>query len=66
MDRNDPLLLEAAKNDGTLARMIKHNAPLTREEWIKANWGGNPPKPWCVVHENEVPEFWQDHTKVEA
>ena len=40
--------------------------PLTRERWIKFNWLGDPPQPWGVEHEMEVPELSQDHTKVEG
>lgn len=29
-------------------------------------WGEDIPKPWTVEHEKDVPEFWQDMTKVEA
>jgi hypothetical protein len=25
-----------------------------------------PPKPWCIEHEIEVPEFWRDPDRVEA
>jgi hypothetical protein len=42
--------------------MIKKGLPLTREKWISMNYGGDPPKPWCIEHEMEVPEFWRDHT----
>jgi hypothetical protein len=39
----DPRILEAAKDDGTLRRMIRMGAPLTREKWISMNWLGHPP-----------------------
>jgi len=29
-------------------------------------WGADIPKPWTVEHEKDVPELWQDMTKVEA
>ena len=29
-------------------------------------WGEDIPKPWTVEHEKDVPEFWQDMTKVDA
>jgi len=61
----DPRLVEAAKHDPTLDYMIKKGIPLTRERWIKLNWLADPPQPWGVEHEMEVPEPWQDHTKVE-
>jgi hypothetical protein len=62
----DPRLVEAAKNDPTLAYMINKGIPLTRERWIKLNWLAYPPQPWGVEHEMEVPELLQDHTKVEG
>jgi hypothetical protein len=62
----DQRLVEAAKNDPTLAYMINKGIPLTRERWIKLNWLGDPPQPWGVEHETEVPELLQDHTKVEG
>jgi len=61
----DPRLVEAAKHDQTLDYMIKKGIPLTRERWIKLNWLADPPQPRGVEHEMEVPEPWQDHTKVE-
>jgi hypothetical protein len=30
------------------------------------NWLGDPPLPWGVEHETEVPELLEDHTKVEG
>jgi hypothetical protein len=49
----------------TLAYMIQNGLPLTGEQWMSLNWPDGPPKPWCVEHEMEVPEFWQDPDKVE-
>jgi len=54
----DPRLVEAAKHDPTLAYMINKGIPLTRERWIKLNWLGDPPQPWGVEHETEVPELF--------
>ena len=62
----DPHLVEAAKRDQTLAYMIKKGIPLTRERWIKLHWLADPPQPWDVEHELEVPEPWRDLSKVEA
>jgi len=45
----------AAQYDPVLAYMIKRGLPLDRETWL-----GDPPKPWCIEHEMEVPEFWPD------
>ncbi len=59
----DPRLVEAAP---TLAYMINKGIPLTRERWIKLNWLGDPPQPWCIEHEMEVPAPWRDPSKLEA
>jgi hypothetical protein len=59
----DPRLVEAAKNDPTLAYMINKGIPLTRKRWVKLKWLGDPPQPRGVV---EVPELLQNHTKVEG
>ena len=37
-----------------------------REQWISLMWPVGPPKPWCIEHEVEVPEFWQRPELVEA
>jgi len=58
-----PRLTMAAWYDPVLTYMIRTGLPLTRETWISLSWLGGPPKPCC---EMEVPEFWQDHTKVEG
>ena len=52
----DPSVLEAAKDNGTLRRIIRVGAPLTREKWVSMNYLGHPPKPWTSEHEAEVPE----------
>ncbi len=61
-----PRLVAAARMDPTLATLIKHGGPLTRERWMDLNYPGGPPKPWCVEHELAVPEFWRNPDKVEA
>jgi hypothetical protein len=61
-----PRLVAAACMDPTLAYMIENGLPLTREQWMSLNWPDGPPKPWYIEHEMEVPEFWQDPTKVEG
>ena len=60
----DPELLEAARQSGTLRRMIRRGVPLTRQMWIEMNWGGDVPKPWTAEDEDEVPEPWRDPSKV--
>ena len=61
-----PRLLRAAEMDPLLNSMINRGCPLNRETWIDLMWGADIPKPWTVEHEKDVPEFWQDMTKVEA
>jgi hypothetical protein len=46
--------------------MIRKGLPLDRETWTRLSRSGDPPKPWCVEHEMEVPEFWQNPDLVEA
>jgi hypothetical protein len=62
----DPALIGAAKSDPLLEGIIRRGEPLSREAWIRYAWGAAPPKPWCIEHEMEVPEFWQDADLVEA
>jgi len=61
-----PRLTLAAESDPMLAYMIQRGMPLTREQWISLMWPVGPPKPWCIEHEVEVPEFWQRPELVEA
>jgi hypothetical protein len=65
-DLPHPRVIRAAESCPTLAYMIQNGLPLTREQWMSLNWPDGPPKPWCVEHELEVPEFWQDPDKVEV
>jgi len=60
----DPRLLAEAEYSPTLAYMIKHGIPLTREKWISMNYMGQPPEPWTAEHEGEVPEPWRDFGNV--
>jgi len=59
-----PRLVAAARMDPTLATMIKHGGPLTRERWIDLNYLDGPPKVWTAEHEMGLPEFLQDPDKV--
>jgi hypothetical protein len=43
-------------SDSISERMRKHGIPLTRENWIEANWGKQVPYPWTAEHEAELPE----------
>jgi hypothetical protein len=44
-----------------LGWMIKHNLPLTREGYIRANWGPDgPTEQWNAEHEADIPPFLRD------
>lgn len=36
---------------------------LTRDNYILHNWGPEPPEPWTVEHEAEIPEPLQDMSR---
>jgi hypothetical protein len=36
--------------------MLKNGGPITRERYIDLAYAGEPPKPWTVEHELELPE----------
>ena len=38
--------------------------PVTRENYIGANWNDDPPDPWTPEDEAELPEFLQDKEDV--
>ena len=38
----------------TLQLMVEYGTPLTREEFIRSNWMGEPEE-WTAEHEAEVP-----------
>jgi hypothetical protein len=40
--------------------MMRHKLPLTRDGYILANWGPNPPKHWTAEYEHEIPPFLRD------
>jgi len=61
-----PRLTLAAESDPMLAYMIQRCMPLTREQWISLSWPDGPPQPWCIEHEMEVPDFWEDESKIEG
>jgi len=35
--------------------MTENDIPLTRENFVNTNWGGNPPRPWDAEAEEEIP-----------
>jgi hypothetical protein len=43
---------------GILALMREAGIPITRENYIEANWSPIP-DPWTAEHEAELPEFLQ-------
>jgi hypothetical protein len=43
-------------NSPTLATLIEHAGPLTRERWL----AGRPAKSWTDQHELAEPESWRD------
>jgi hypothetical protein len=40
--------------------MRRHHVPVTRENYIEANWGDDVPDPWTAEHEAELPDFLQE------
>jgi hypothetical protein len=42
-------------NDDISNFLRKHGIPVTRENWIAANWPETP-HPWTAEHEAELPE----------
>ena len=45
--------------------MSENQIPLTRENFVNANWGGNPPRPWDYEAEEEIPLELQDYPQAE-
>jgi hypothetical protein len=55
---NDPRIVELAKHDGILRRMIKRGIPITRDAYVEGMYlFGEPPKKWTAEHEEEIPEL---------
>jgi hypothetical protein len=48
-----------AKENGTIATMMRLGLPLTRKGWIGLAYGADKPDPWTVHDEMEVPETFQ-------
>ena len=38
--------------------------PITREDYIDMAWGNEPPEPWTIEHELELPDELRDLDKV--
>jgi len=58
---NDPRVIELAKHDGILARMIKRGLPIDRQSYVEGMYlFGEPPKKWTAELEDEIPELLRD------
>jgi hypothetical protein len=51
--------------EGILKWMRELNISITRQNFIDANWGDDPPDPWTVEAEAEIPPELQDWTWLE-
>jgi hypothetical protein len=48
-----------ARENGTLAEMIRLKLPLTRKTWLALAYGADKPKTWTHEDEAELPEPFQ-------
>jgi hypothetical protein len=48
------------KRNAVLSYMVEHNIKLTRSNYIRIAWMGEPPEPLGVEEEAELPSFLQD------
>lgn len=55
-----------AGSNATLAYMRKMNLPLTRETWMDLSYPDGLPEPWTAELEAEVPEQFQDWSRVKS
>jgi hypothetical protein len=62
-DPNDVEHAPVKDNDPVIDYLKKSNLPVTRENYIEANWSPVP-KPWTAEHESELPENLQDFSHV--
>ncbi len=46
--------------DAIIDWMVANNVPVTRDEWIRLNWGDDVPDPWTDANEMELPEQLRD------
>jgi hypothetical protein len=54
----DPRVIELAKHDGIIRRMIKRGIPITRDAYVEGMYlFGEPPKFWGPELEDEIPEL---------
>jgi hypothetical protein len=54
----DPRVIELAKHDGIIRKMIDHRIPLDREGYKEMMFlFGEPPKFWGPELEDEIPEL---------
>ena len=54
-----------SSESATVEFLKELNEPITRENFIELNWDGEPPDPWTVEAEMEVPEELQDWSWLE-
>jgi hypothetical protein len=52
-------------DDLLVEHMRKHGMPITRENYIRLNYGAEPPREWTLEHELELPDELQDWTWIE-
>jgi hypothetical protein len=63
---DDPRIVELAKHDDVIERMIERGIPITRDAYVEGMYlFGEPPKRWTSEHEEEVPEPLRDWSKVQ-
>ena len=61
MKRDDPRWAPHTAMSPVLREMLKHDIPLTRENWISVAHAGAPiPDPWTAEDEMMVPEPFHD------
>ena len=57
----DPHVIELAKQDGIIRKMLEHHVPLDREGYKEMMFlFGEPPEHWTAELEDEIPELLRD------
>ena len=54
-----------AGGDEVLGQMIAGNMPLTRDMYLSLAYGDHMPDPWTADHEAQLPEMFQDPSKLQ-
>jgi hypothetical protein len=52
------------EQDGVMRLLKKYDLPITRENYIKLAFMGDPPVPWTLEDEANLPARLQDRSKV--